>query len=640
MTVTVGDTELATTGYTVTAYTSGWGEVWDSGTPLTLYGSEYHLYTDYNAGYYYIGVVVEDTANYIGATLDYSEGGGNGFTVAKRQITLPEFEKELVYDGSAQAPEEIIDVSTDTVNIILTGASDLVVNFKKYDVKYGSSLTGGKPVSYGDYYVVLQIDSSCSDNYEWAPIDDSVQLPNHASSIDKDDTTVINIAFRIAGAQYGIIISNADWTYGGTPAKPVVKAEEGDNDSFEKAIAGGATVTFYYYTSGGTQLLAEVDGVAGAVEGGYITYTVETVPDEVLAAGSYSVRVIVSADKANNYAERSEKADFTVAQYQLQADDIEWTVLSDLTYRGEAFTYDSQGSGSTDIHATYKKWDINGGYKPTTGYLVLTLTGGGEIKDYKQGGYTLTAALPQGEGNIALGFTASKTVEVEKRAVNVTLQEYTVTYKGEEFEAFAAVPGTHYTAEEASGNSGLIPGEELGGTFTPPAQKDVAFYAYDKFAWGNANYSVTVKNSTEQLFVITEKEVTVFISSPEYTYGDFKGTFERAEQLSDDKLTYVITGLIGEDNVTVTATYSTKDGSAAEPKNVGTYTVGATISGNGNYTLASVSTGTLNISARKVTVTVSDEIEYGELASENIGRRCSRSIPPHICRATASASTI
>lgn len=607
VTVTVGEGNHAEITPQITYYTRGWNENGDWTTTQKPGDNS-------AAGYYYIGVEVANTDNYTGTSLG-EDDTENQFTIHKKQISIPALkdddggagQRQLEFNGNPQAPEKIINVSN---NVLACGTIEgATINFLRYEVRYEGSLTGGKPQSYGDYFIVLQINEADRANYTWK-INEQDQLGELKDVPDANE--VLKVAFSITGTQYEIEISNEGWTIAegsGITKLPNVEGKtESDKNTLKAALqASGVTVTFAYYLDGQDEAIATVSNGN--------SLTLSAVPKAVaLHAGKYTLTVTISRSENNDYSSSSASATFTVSPYVLKDGDVKWTVPSDpIYYKGTKYTF---GGEDPNIYATYKTWSYaNGVYSATEngGYLTLALTGEAE-EILNAGDYILTAELPQGETNVVWGDNASKThtVTIEKRVVDVTLKEYTVIYKGAAFEAVGAVIKTHYTASAASGDTGLLEGDELGITLTPRSDAiNVGSYAWGEIKWSNQNYSVNVTNEKEEVFTIDPAEITVTIKPQSYKYGQFRQTDEQVQSL------YTVNGLYGSDSVTVKLSYS-KDGAPVTlPKNVGTYTVSASISGNPNYVLAEtdVQEGTLTITKKTLTIKgPTSTIEYGEAA--------------------------
>lgn len=608
VTVTVGEGNHAEITPQITYYTRGWNENGDWTTTQKPGDNS-------AAGYYYIGVEVANTDNYTGTSLG-EDDTENQFTIHKKQISIPALkdddggagQRQLEFNGNPQAPEKIINVSN---NVLACGTIEgATINFLRYEVRYEGSLTGGKPQSYGDYFIVLQINEADRANYTWK-INEQDQLGELKDVPDANE--VLKVAFSITGTQYEIEISNEGWTIAegsGITKLPNVEGKtESDKNTLKAALqASGVTVTFAYYLDGQDEAIATVSNGN--------SLTLSAVPKAVaLHAGKYTLTVTISRSENNDYSSSSASATFTVSPYVLKDGDVKWTEPSDpIYYKGTEYTFGAEDT--CDIYATYKTWSYaNGVYSATEngGYLTLALTGeAGKILN--AGDYTLTAELPQGETNVVWGDNASKThtVTIEKRVVDVTLKEYTVTYNGEAFEPFEAKEGTDYTAAEASVDTvtGLISGDDLQITLTPSSDTDAGSYAWSKITWSNTNYSVNVMNGGEEMFVIDKAPITVKINDQSSVYGN---------EIAD--LTYTVTGNLydGADTIFSLSTEATSS------SNVGEYAIeGSVLEGEGNrggnYEVTFVSKtdsgrnyGTYTITPRPVKIVLNDSFQsiYG-----------------------------
>ena len=545
------------------------------------------------------------------------------FTIHKKQISIPELlgdentpsQREFEHDGNAKSP---------TINGDWGGATVTQSGYFKSDF----SPLESAPVEFGDYFVRLTL--SDTQNYKWVIIA-SDQLPQtgevkHIDTISAENNEYLYVAFRITGSLYSISVSHEGWTIGNDRVPiPYVTAAKGSEDALNSALDLGVTVTFtYYFVENGTETeVATVTANNG-------TTTLGFVPVEVaLKAGTYKVRVDISASDNQSYAARTAlSAEFTVSPYELQKGDVEWTVPENRVYKGAGYTFGAEDT--CDIYATYKTWSYaNGVYSATEngGYLTLALTGeAGKILN--AGDYTLTAELPQGETNVVWGDNASKThtVTIEKRVVDVTLKEYTVTYNGEAFEPFEAKEGTDYTAAEASVDTvtGLISGDDLQITLTPSSDTDAGSYAWSKITWSNTNYSVNVMNGGEEMFVIDKAPITVKINDQSSVYGENIVSLTVEASKNTETALYTVTGDL-YDNADTIFSLSTEQENIFD---AGSYKIVGTDSGlqnSGNYDVTFVDAevsgknyGTYTITERALTVTVTGTIEYGEEAPTEV----------------------
>lgn len=612
VTVTVGEGNHAEITPQITYYTRGWNENGDWTTTQKPGDNS-------AAGYYYIGVEVAYTDNYTGTSLG-EDDTENQFTIHKKQISIPALkdddggagQRQLEFNGNPQAPEKIINVSN---NVLACGTIEgATIQFLRYE----GSLTDGKPQSYGDYCIVLQINEADRANYTWK-INEQDQLGELKDVLEADE--VLKVAFSITGTQYEIEISNEGWTIAegsGITKLPTVNGKtESDQNTLNAALqASGVTVTFEYYLDGQDEAIATVSNGN--------SLTLSAVPEAVaLHAGKYTLTVFISRSTNNDYSSSSASATFTVSAYELTADDVGWTVPSDLIYKGTEYTFGGAGS---NIYATYKTWSYaNGVYfaRGNGGYLTLALTGEAE-EILNAGEYTLSASLPENEHAVALltdAEYAKNTIEVGPKKIDVTLNGYSETYKGTTLSGSFPTSGHSYNGQTlfTIEGGGLCGSDTLEGTFTYPKNAiNAGSYAWGDIAWSNTNYAVTVTYAdtvtNDQAFTIDPAPITVKINDQSSVYGEniVSPTVEASKNTETDF--YTVTGTL-YDNANTIFSLSTK---ATSSSNVGLYDIeGDVLEGEGNrggnYNVIFVGEEkAYSITARELKVVLNDfEAVYG-----------------------------
>ena len=626
VTVIVGDKKLESSSYTVTYYTRGWnasGEWTGLGTLNSKTfddgSTSYLLPIGYSAGYYYIGVGVADTDNYTGTSLG-EDDTENRFTIRKKQISIPALlgdentpsQREFEHDGNAKSP---------TINGEWSGATVTQSGYFKSDF----SKLDSAPVEFGDYFVRFTL--SDTQNYEWVIIA-SDQLPQtgevkHIDTISGENNEYLYVAFRITGSLYSISVSHEGWKIGsGSVPVPSVTAAEGSEDALNSALALGVTVTFtYYFVENGT----ETEVVTVTANNG--TTMLGFVPVEVaLKAGTYKVRVDISASYNQSYAARTAlSAPFTVSPYELQKGDVNWTVPSGPIYKGTEYTFGGAGS---NIYATYKTWSYaNGVYSATENgdYLTLALTGEAE-EILNAGKYTLSASLPENEHAVALPTDAEyakKPITVSPKEINVTLEEYSETYKGETFSGSFTTNGRSHNGQTlfTIGENRLYGSDTLEGKFTYPENAiNAGIYAWGGIAWSNDNYLVTVTNEKEEVFTIDPAPITVAIKPQTSIYGEKTVDLTVANNKDTSTDLYSIEGTLYDNADTIFTLQAQKDDGtplqkgddARDYKIVGS-TTGEGLINSGNYNVTFEGGGkAYSITARELKVVLNDfEAVYG-----------------------------
>ena len=641
VTVKVGGHTLESGEYTVYYFTRGWDENnnWGDGVELTLKDGVYRMPETYDAGEYYIGVVVTGNDNYKTDTLGYEEN--NAFTVKRKEISIPEgIGRQLEYTADTQqAPSELIsNVADGTLNPDWEWASD--VSFVGYAETGESNFGTSAPSAYGTYYLRLELKEP--NNYAWVKVDD--ELADYSDEITGESNEYYDVVFQITGKDYGIVVKANGWTYGGTITVPTFAAATGEDykTSLTAALEEGVTVTYFFYrlesqsnTSDGTL----VDGATVTRTKADSDYALGTMPKEIAEnPGYYRVVVSISESAEKSYASASAETTFTVSPYTLTNSDIVWTVPENLDYRGSAFTFDADGNGSDDIYATYQNWtydEASGAYvdATSTSYLVLSLEGGGSILNADD--YTLTAVLPVGEKNITLAEgldSQTKEVEIKKLALTVsaTLKDGTIVY-GEaaptSFDDYNIKLTGAVNADEEEALKALLQfvakgytaGEGVVCSNVGKYDINITFNADDvlkNYTFNGADITKETVVDTVQ-FEVTKRTITVNITTLESTYGeDIK------------ELTYSIEGETF-DNASDIFTLTLPDG-LTDTSDAGSYRIkGVKITAEDggradNYVVEFVgafdnggSDGLYTIKPRTLTVTAGQligSVEYGDAA--------------------------
>ena len=212
--------------------------------------------------------------------------------------------------------------------------------------------------------------------------------------------------------------------------------------------------------------------------------------------------------------------------------------------------------------------------------------GGAAVSTRTVGIHVLTVSLIQNSVNVNYEITyVPGSVEITKRPLTVTVHGASKVYNGQTGGSFSFTLGALASGD---GQYSFSP------KYTGPAaeNKDVGVYEVSvEFAENNVtkNYEIEViKGKLE----ITKKDITVSAANGSKVYdGLVGGTFD-----------YNVSGLAyGDDKYCLgTATYS---GSATKAKDVGSYTLSVTLSGNGNYNITSYSSATYTIVKKQLTVT-------------------------------------
>ena len=486
---------------------------------------------------------------------------------------------------------------------------------------------GSEPSAYGSYYVSWKLNDST--NYAWGAINESDQISGFK---DKINGELIYIAYQITGSSYKITISANNWTVGDTLQDLFsVEAAHGYQDRYEAALNEGLTVTYTFLNAAGQQQIGEAKKFTVNAANQNFALTAASIPEGVaLNAGTYTLRVEFSESANKNYASAWASATFTVSPYVLKDEDVKWTEPSGLIYKGAEYTFGGKGS---NIYATYKTWSYaNGVYSATENgdYLTLALTGeAGEILN--AGKYTLSASLPENEHAVALPTDAEyakKPITVSPKEINVTLEEYSETYKGETFSGSFTTNGRSHNGQTlfTIGENGLYGSDTLEGKFTYPENAiNAGSYKWGEIEWSNNNYKVTetYEENEAEVFKIERAKITVTIHDQTSAYGDDLAplTYEitKGNLQGKDTADTIFTLQAQKDEITPLK----KGDDARDYKIVGS-TTGEGLIDSGNYDVAfsgsgaDGETGVYTITQRNLTITVTGSIEYGEDAPTKV----------------------
>jgi uncharacterized ubiquitin-like protein YukD len=178
--------------------------------------------------------------------------------------------------------------------------------------------------------------------------------------------------------------------------------------------------------------------------------------------------------------------------------------------------------------------------------------------------------------------TSNINVRVEQRPLTITAVNKSKVYGDPD-------PALEYVITEGE----LVEGDELEGELERDEGEAVGTYAITQGTLAaSGNYTI---NFVEGVFTITPKTITVIADNKTKFYGD-----------PDPALTYTVSGLVGEDQLTGAL-------GRVAGKAVGEYDINqGTLAASGNYTITFVK-GTFTITPRPITVQANDKTKvYGE----------------------------
>ena len=338
--------------------------------------------------------------------------------------------------------------------------------------------------------------------------------------------------------------------------------------------------------------------------------------------GTYSI-VLDENSKNSNYDITVTKGTYTVGRYQLSIS-LSQNLHGDETspvYDGAAWTYSAK--------ATYTVAGQSGeiDFTDQIVYYERTLSSFAESEKklngapVDAGSYWAVLPATAASGNFEPTSQVSTDFTIAQREVEVVWAEDDFTYNGTDQKG--KITAGYYAYQSGEKSKTLT---NLKFTAQPEfknAGTEYTFTAELNSALEKQNYKLTgegvnADGTVSKTYEMKKASITISVSSPTFTYGDFKGTNSPGEGTETGKLTYKIGGLFGSDTVQVKLSYF-QDGVPVTtlPENVGTYTVSATIAEHQNYTLDTVTLGTLTIEKKALSVEVDGEsIQYGEDAPD------------------------
>lgn len=578
-------------------------------TELTENGFSYT-----NAGVYTVTLTLKDTVNF---TFDEAS---ESFTISPKSVDAPVFQEnnrahEYDKDNMAFTPE--FNVSGDIARNI--------------EYKYGKCTADGvidgtftpqnntenlqQP---GQYYVILKLtDADGFIAYNFTINNTKYPADNYvkgADSVHYDADGVYVIQhYAITNTQLDISFTANGYDFGDN-------AFDADN---RKGIADLITKSGY-----GVNIVFNADGtVAADVSVNYrfkalnSDAEVELVNGIPWEAGKYTVTVSVTfSNDKSTYEPINTELEFTVSPRVVS---VAWSGGSDSAVSGSgnawAATYDGKTHTLTaTITNMPKKSESDTAAAPT-----LTVTGAG--KDFKDGGYALTAAIDgdsDGAGNFTVeGADFSATLTINKRAVEITLAGSSLTgVYGNAVDytsaAWAYVGTNKFLVVNGDGVSDfetytgvndffgyvLYDGENIVDSSTPVAK----VYSLGARLKASTNYTLTVTNGR---YEITPREITVSLNeNAGAVYAEnvsLNGCYTVTYNGGD---TWLVSG-DGESEVFTLAL----DTNLTEWLPVGEYAVLLTNKNNGNYKI-------LNSSNKLGTFTVNPAVITGAAATANAGK--------------------
>lgn len=453
----------------------------------------------------------------------------------------------------------------------------------------------GMPSDYGIYYISFTLKDSANFAFETNGEDGTSEGQNDRLNIE--DPGEIKIWYSIAKAGYTLTAkfdSDVSAFEYGSGLGEIDYDISGENGEVIAAIkAGQASVSYIYFTAEDERL--------------------EAAPTD---AGSYYVVVHISEPEGGNYREMdSNEVAFTITPKKLTV-----TFTGEAFNDGYSFEYGKAAKAGVSVDG-YEYSDSEETSPVTLAYFNGEDSLGSSFPT-NVGNYTVVASVADANYYIEDG-SAGEKLQSTSAGYNVTPAELTVMVEGQNItygdsrgEWVLSATGwvTVYSNEQALYQADFLEAVEDAISCDYEQGSYVGNYPITLNEPANIgdwakNYNITYESGKQ--VSVSPCKLTVVITGGEesYTYGD---VIEHG---------YEFVNLYNGDKVTVTLTYTGTGNynNTTAPKNVGTYSVTASISDNDNYVLDEEKTESVQftIGQRELTIVIADKTtDYGEAAPD------------------------
>lgn len=558
-----------------------------------------------NAGVYTVTVTLKNSAgiqNFV-----WAEGVGSDGTVTLTWEITP---KAVGIDVAQTNTERRVTYQSDVPSQTITAIDEYVTNGqgsayfvfnenKYYQYQGGSYVVCSEPQGYGDYYFYIKLKDT--NNYKWSDASVSGGEAHLNDSVIDGSGVTKRFWFQIAKADYTVEVTfeggAVSYIYGNTPV--VQYKISGEGGDVQGAVDDNRiTVSIYYLGIDGTDYGAGQNDGLGRTD----------IPRDV---GKYRVVVYIPEVKGGNYR----------AMYVGLDNDYTFTITpKKLTV---VFTSDAFNDGYSFVYGTAAAAGVSvDGYEYSDSEETSPVT-----LAYFKGEESLGSSSPKNVGNytvVASVADANYYIEDGSVGYNVTPAELSVMVEGQKItygdplgEWVLSATGwvTVYSNEQALYEAGFLEAVKDAVSCAYKQGSNVGDYPITLNApaslgdWAK-NYSIVYDDTGKQVSV-SQRKLTVVITGGQesYTYGDvIEHGYEFENRYNDDPVT-----------VTLTYTGTGNYNNTTAPKNVGSYSVTASISDNDNYILDTENTESVQftIGQRKLTIVIADKTTiYGEAAPD------------------------
>ena len=567
-----------------------------------------------NADVYTVTVTLKNSADI--QNFVWAEGVGSDGTVTLTWEITP---KAVGIDVATTAEDRAVTYQSDAPSQTITAIEEYVTNGqgsayfvfnenKYYQYQGGSYAVCSEPQGYGDYYFYINLKDS--ENYKWSGASVSGGEAHLNDSLIDGSGVTKRFWFQIAKADYTVEVTfeggTEPYIYGNTPV--VQYKISGEGGDVQGAVDDNRiTVSIYYLGIEGTDYGAGQNDGLGRTD----------IPQNV---GKYRVVVYIPEVKGGNYRAMYVGLDDEY-KFEITPKKLTVTFTGDAFNDGYSFVYGTAADASVSVDG-YEYSD-----REETSPVTLAYFNGeeslGSSFPKNVGNYTVVASVGDPNYYIADGAEGEKLQRTSAKYI-VTPAELIVMVEGQkitygdllrEWDLSATGWVTVYGNEQAQYEAAFLAAVEAAISCDYEQGSNVGNYPITLNApaslgdWAK-NYSIVYDDTGKQVSV-SQRKLTVVITGGQesYTYGD---VIEHG---------YEFENLYNSDEVTVTLTYTGTGNynDTTAPKNVGSYSVTASISDNDNYILDTENTESVQftIGQRKLTIVIADKTTiYGEAAPD------------------------
>ncbi len=570
-----------------------------------------------NAGVYTVTVTLKNSADI--QNFVWAEGVGSDGTVTLTWEITP---KAVGINVATTAEDRAVTYQSDAPSQTITAIEDYVTSGqgsayfvfnenKYYQYQGGSYAVCSEPQGYGDYYFYIDLKDKDTKNYKWSDASVSGGEAHLNDSLIDGSGVTKRFWFQIAKADYTVEVTfeggAESYIYGTVPSVkyniPDEEAEEVKNAIKE----GKITVSYYYLGIDGTDYGADQnDGVGSTV-----------IPQNV---GKYRVVVYIPEVEGGNY--RAMRVGLgNEYKFEITPKKLTVTFTGDAFNDGYSFAYGTAADASVSVDGYEYSDDREETSRVTLAYFKGEESLGSSFPK-NVGNYTVVASvgdlnyyIEDGSAGKKLRSTSADYI-VTPAKLSVTVEGQNITYGEARGEWVLSATGwvTVYGDEQAQYEAAFLKAVKAAISCDYEQGWNVGDYPITLNAPANIgdwakNYNITYESGKQ--VSVSPRKLTVVITGGQdsYTYGDVIAHG------------YEFVNLYNSDEVTVTLTYTgTGDyNNTSAPKNVGSYSVTASISGNENYVPDTENTKSVQftIGQRKLTIVIADKTTiYGEAAPD------------------------